>query len=658
MKIPVPFDVRPAVLALLALTPPSVAQMEASATLPASDLEDEDLTELSLEQLMNIEVTVASRTKQKLGDIPAAVYVITGDEIRRSGHQSIQDALRMVPGFYVSHWTTESWDVTARGFGTGTALTNLAFHNQLLVMIDGVSVYSPQFPGVLWALQDIDLQDVERIEIIRGPGGIMWGSNTLHGIVHVITKNAADTNGTKLHARVGGDDRHYSFRYGTKIGETGNVRVWGKATTYDTPENPFGGFRQDWTLNTGGLRMDWTDTKDRVHNFWWRSFDGRFRVIGYELMFFTPYSEHNSKTGTQFAWSMENPDDGSRWSAYFIKDAQNHPTQLDIDIKTYDVEYQKQAEFSDTNHVTWGVGVRQIQSDIFGDDPFYHAYDPQKVRQTNPRVFLVDTIDFPESDLQLVLGLQAEYNAFTDLEVQPSIRLTWRANEDLMLWSAVSRAVRTPSLEEVSLSVDSILIGDPNFQSEDLLAFEFGGRWQPNETTSFDVATFYNDYDDLYTTTDNGFGQGQISNGADGHAWGGEVAIDIKPSDRWSIRSAYSLYGATIERKDDNTNLGTDNYSPKNQFNLRSYYDINDNLEFDVGVYVVKSLTGAFDGAEYIRGDVRIGYHPNESVEIAIGGQHVNDPVYSEFDSFDNLRRQIYISLTWKPGSGYFSKNR
>ncbi len=650
MKFQLTPNVGWATLALLLLHPFAQAQVMSPGALPASGVDEDtqDLTELSLEQLMNIEVTVASRTKQKLGDVPAAVYVITGDEIRRAGHQSIQDALRMVPGFFVSHWTTESWDVTARGFGTGTALTNLAYHNQLLVMIDGVSVFSPHFPGVWWALQDVDLEDIDRIEIIRGPGGIMWGSNTLHGIVHVITKHASETHGAKFHARVGGDDRHYSFRYGTPVGETGHLRLWGKATTYDTPENPFAGYRQDWTLNSGGMRMDWTDSSERIHNVWWRSYSGRFRVIGFELMFFTPYSELNDKTGTQIAWSMEDPSDDSRWMVSYNKDQQNIPTQLDIDIETLDAEYQRQIQISDTNNLTWGAGFKHIRSDLFGDDPFYHDYDPRHITQNNPRAFIVDAIDLSDT-FQLVLGLQAEHNEFTGFELQPSVRGTWKQSSELMVWGAVSRAVRTPSIEEISLSPNSITIGDPDFQSEDLIAFELGTRWQPNATTSFDVATFYNEYTDLYMTVDNGFGQGQITNGAEGHAWGGEVAIDLKPSDRWSIRSAYSLYGATIESKATGANLGTDNYSPKNQFNVRSYYDITETVEFDAGVYVVKTLTDPFD-AEYIRADARIGYRPNNALEIAFGSQSINDPVYSEFDSFDNVRRQIYISLTWTPG--------
>jgi iron complex outermembrane receptor protein len=175
--------------------------LSAPALAAARDGEEDDLSSLSLEELLDIEVTIASKSKQKLSDVPAAVYVITGEEIRRSGHSSLPEVLRMVPGFYVSHWTTGAWDVTSRGFGPGTSVTNGAFLNQLLVLIDGVVVYSPLFAGTWWPLQDLDLGDVDRIEIVRGPGGILWGSNAVHGVVHIITKHSSDTQGFKLYGR-------------------------------------------------------------------------------------------------------------------------------------------------------------------------------------------------------------------------------------------------------------------------------------------------------------------------------------------------------------------------------------------------------------------------------------------------------------------------
>ncbi|HED66740.1 MAG TPA: hypothetical protein ENJ09_14445, partial [Planctomycetes bacterium] len=292
-----------ATAALLTCLPGPAATQTLSDPIALMGTEDQgvDLTDLSLEELMNIEVTVASRTKQKLSDVPAAVYVLTGDEIRRAGFSSVQEALRMVPGFQVSHWTNNMWDVTARGYGNGTSLTNSAFLNQLLVMIDGVPVYSPQFAGVWWALQDVDLADIDRIEVIRGPGGIIWGANAEHGVVHIITKNAADTQGAQFNTFQGNEDRHVSARGGVPFGETGHLRVWGKISTYDTPAAPLWGYKQDWTLNTGGFRADWGDPEAWQYNVWARAYNGRFRNIGFDLVFFQPFSTLNEKFGGQFS---------------------------------------------------------------------------------------------------------------------------------------------------------------------------------------------------------------------------------------------------------------------------------------------------------------------------------------------------------------------
>ena len=476
-----------------------------------------DLTELSLDQLMDIEVTVASKTPQKLASVPAAVYVLTGDEIRRAGHSSIQEALRMVPGFYVSHWTTTQWDVTARGFGTGTAFTNQAFLNQLLVMVDGVVVYTPLFAGMWWALQDIDLDDIDRIEIIRGPGGIVWGSNTVHGIVHVITKSSDETQGAKWGVRTGNDDWHAGGRAGGTFGENGHFRAWVKTSEYDTTHDPFDGWPQDWSIRSGGFRSDWSDDGRRF-TFWGRGYDATLRNVAFDLTTFIPFSAVDRKKGGQLFFESADDEAGTRWHAWISTDQQDIPTLADIRIDVADLEYQGELR-SGAHGVTYGAGVRVIHSDVYGEDPFWYAFDPQDQTQVNSRAFVVDTIDLDEDDLQLVLGVQAENNEFTGLEVQPSARLKWQATEDTVAWAAVSRAVRTPALEEVALSQDSFFVGNPDFRSERLISYELGLRKNLTESAIVDATVFYNDYDHLHLAEfDGGLGQFFYSNEADGHA--------------------------------------------------------------------------------------------------------------------------------------------
>jgi len=640
-------------LAASTLAPPAAAQSFQD-PLPGAGVgieDDLDLTELSLEELMALEVTVASggKSKQRLADIPAAVYVLTGDEIRRAGHSSVQEALRMVPGFHVSHWTNPMWDVTARGYGSGLSLTNSAYLNQLLVMIDGVPVYSPLFAGVWWALQDVPLNDIDRIEIIRGPGGIMWGSNTVHGVVNVVTKNAADTNGYHAGVWYGAEDQHYSARRGVPFGENGNVRVWGKVSNYDDPDNVFAGYPQRWTLNTTGFRADWGDDDGIVYNLWGRAYEGRFRNIGFDLIFFNPYSSLNEKDGGQIAFSRTNTETRERWSVWYQKDSQNIQTLVDIDIQQIDVEYSRQADWGDRHHFNYGLGFRHIDSYLFGDDPFWEDFDPRHQTQNNLRAFATDTIDV-STTTQLVLGLQVEDNEFTGIEIQPSLRGTWRPVDSTLVWGAISRAVRTPSLEEVSLTPDSRFIGDPDFESEELLAGELGARWQASERAAFDLALFFNDYENLHNRDFDGVFADQISNGAAGNGYGGELAVDLKPTDRWSIRTAYSRLQERFNNLNDTNEVTTDHYSPRELFNVRSYYDLTDALELDMGVYRVGGLKDFYKGAEYWRGDVRLGYSPCESLKLGIGVMNVDDPSHSEFDEFDNIRRQAYVTLDWMPG--------
>ncbi len=631
------------------------SSMSAQSPLPGAGLgtgEDElDLSELSLEELMNIEVTVASggKTKQKLNSVPAAVYVLTGDEIRRAGHSSVQEALRMVPGFQVSHWTNSMWDVTTRGYGPGLSLTNSAYLNQLLVMIDGVPVYTPLFAGVWWALQDIPVRDIDRIEIIRGPGGILWGANSEHGVVNVITKNAADTSGTALRTWVGGENQHYGASHTLRLGDKAHLRVWSRMSEYEDPDNPFGDYPQRWTMNTAGFRADWESDDGIQYNLWTRAYRGRFRNIGFDLVFFNPFSSLNDKDGGQIAFNRTNPETGEKWSAWYQLDNQDIQTHVDIDIKQYDIEYSRQLQFGENHQVSYGAGFRYIYSKVNGDDPFYLDFAPGTRRLQHTRAYLNDTIKTSEST-RLVLGLQLLDNEFTGFEVQPSIRGTWQPDDTTLLWGAVSRAVRTPSLEETSLTQDSRFIGDPDFESEELLAGELGTRVTAGDWGLFDLALFLNDYEKLHNTTFDGVFSSQISNGAAGNSYGGELAVDLKPTDRWSLRGAYSRLFMEFNNLGDTDEVVVDEYSPRELFNLRSYYDLTDELELDIGVYMVNGLSENFDIAEYWRGDVRLGYKPSETVEISVGVQGFDDPVRNEFDSFDGRRRQFYFTLDWNPG--------
>jgi iron complex outermembrane receptor protein len=633
------------ILTALALLCPAAAWARGGD--PSPGVDTEELKELSIEELMDLEVTIASRSEQSLSSVPAAVYVLTGDEIRRAGHTSVQEALRMVPGFYVSHWTTAAWDVTARGFSPGLSLTSAAFLNQLLVMVDGVVVYSPLFAGVWWHLLDIDMESIDRIEIMRGPGGSLWGTNATHGVVHIITKSSADTQGLRVSGRTGNDDHHAGIRYGGKIGETGTWRVWSKAAWYETLHNSFLSFDNDWESLSAGFRADWQGG-GRNFTFWSRFYDFSNHAFGFDPIDGT-IPVIDKKKGYQLYAGMIDPEKNSRLQAFFTTDQQAQPTFLDYTIDTYDVEYQREFALSAGNRLTAGLGYRRIESDIAGDDPFYEDFDPRRFEQDIVRAFLIDRIALESIDSELLLGLTLEHNDFTQFEVQPTARLTWNAARDLVLWTAVSRAVRTPSIEERTLGPDSLFVGNDEFESEELIAYEAGARALLSPRASADLALYYNDYDELHYEEPLVTGQYLLTNEAEGHSYGAELAVDVQPTDRWKVRSAYSFGKGHYESKLDGSNLGNDEYYPEHQFNLRSYYDLGSDWELDAAVYMVEKMGPNFDVAEYWRADVRVGWQPCDTFEVYFGVQSINDPKHSEFDDFDQVRQSAYVGLNWNP---------
>lgn len=622
------------------------------ASAPAGDPDTPDrqsLKELSIEELMQLDVTIASRSEEDQSHVPGAVYVLTGDEIRRAGHSSVPEALRMVPGFYVSHWTTAAWDVTARGFSPGLSLTSSAFLNQLVVMIDGVVAYSPLFAGTWWHLYDIDLNDVERIEIMRGPGGSLWGTNATHGVVNVITKSTDDTRGPRVSLRNATDDRHVGVRYGGKLGDKGNYRVWAKGAWYDTLQDSQLDFDNSWDSESTGFRADW-EAGGRQFTLSSRLYKFANHAFGFDVVGGLTIPVIDEKKGYQIYGSMANPD-GSVLQAWFTSEQQAQPTFIDTSIHQFDLEYHREFALSNASRLTLGTGYRRIQSDLTGDDPTFADFDPHNFTQDTFRGYALDRIALPDWNSELTLGLTLEHNDFTQFELQPTARMTWTPTADMTLWSAISRAVRTPSLEERTLSSGSFFVGSDQFRSEELTAYELGARKLLSPSASVDLALFFNDYDHLHFQEDNGLGQFLLTNDARGKAYGAELAVDVKPSARWTLRSAYSFVRGEYENVASGNDLSTDEYYPQHQFNLRSYYDLGEDWELDSAVYVVEKMGAAFDIAEYVRVDLRLGWRPYAGVECFVGVQDVNDATHSEFSDTDLVRRAIIVGLNWAPGA-------
>lgn len=632
---------------------------------------DHDFAELSLEELMNLEVTVASRVSEGFMGAPAAVYVITGDELRRSGFTTLPEAMRMVPGFFVANWYASGWDLTSRGFSA-------AFSNQLLVMINGVSVYSPLYAGVFWELQAIPIHEVERIEVIRGPGASLWGANAVNGIINVVTGNAAEAQGATISGTIGVNERQASARYGLPISENGNMSLWVVGQDHDGlvdangDADPF----QDWAILKGGFRADWDmpegDTFRLQGNLYSAEVGEGYGVSDpLDPTNFQFVLDDTPKVGFSLlgAWDFARSESSnSRLQAWYSRD---NYKQVDFQayIDQFDVEYQQTHGLSEDNDFIWGVGTRLIRSDLPGD--FTLTFDPVKHTQINPRVFAQDEWRLPSADLKFVLGASVEYNDFTGVEFQPTGRIAWQPSERQTWWTAVSRAVRTPSLVEndrtLNVQQDAAgnyisVMGSSNVVSEELLAYELGWRYRPTERLSLDLAGFVNDYDSLITReagtpfTDgiNTFDPLIYDNKGSAVAWGFEAAVDVAVTDTWKLRSAYTLFYIQGETDADSTDTlfgNIERSSPKNQANVRSYWNLSERWEFDVALYYVDHVA-IFNTPAYLRSDARLGYNPEPGVEFSIGVQNAFDPNHPEDNNpgvvgfGTEVERNVYLRLT------------
>ncbi|HVP85863.1 MAG TPA: TonB-dependent receptor [Rhizomicrobium sp.] len=462
--------------------------LAALACLPAlaEGIGGSDLSTLSIEDLGNVEITSVSKTAQPLSDAAAAVFVITHDDIARSGATSIPEMLRLAPNLQVAQMSANAYAITARGFNGNAA-------NKLLVLIDGRSVYTPLYGGVLWDIQDVLPENIERIEVISGPGATLWGANAVNGVINIITRKAADTQGGIATFGIGNREKRGSLQYGGALTDDLAYRAYiegfgllhGKTST---GANAFDGF----TKTQGGFRLDWTPDDDSV------TFQGDWYGGDEDLS--ANASQQLSGGNVLASWRHEFSD-GSQLQAlgYFDHTRRATEEQGSYSLNTYDMELQHSFAWGASQAIVWGGGFRVYQDRFDLPEPV--TYLPPTRSQNLFDVFAQDTISFLPS-LDLVVGLKLEADPFAALTPLPNIRLSWKPTDDILLWAAASRAVRAPTRFDVDLHdtiIPSILIltGDKDFQLEKLNAYEVGTRIQLDPAASLSASAYYNVYDDL-----------------------------------------------------------------------------------------------------------------------------------------------------------------
>jgi iron complex outermembrane receptor protein len=624
-----------------------------------------DLLSLPIEDLMQIEVTTVSKRAQRIAETPAAVTVITSEDIRRSGMTNVPDLLRSVPGLHVANIDSNTWAITARGF-------NGQFANKLLVMIDGRSVYTPLFSGVYWDVQDLLLEDVDRIEVVRGPGGTMWGANAVNGVINIITKEAAQTQGLLVSALGGTLERvNAGARYGGAISDRAHYRGYAKFTSRNDFEDRGGVDAHDeWDVARGGLRVDWKPT-DADH-------------VTVQGDYYGGDSEETSVLLDRSSTDLDGGNAIASWSHVFTEtsDAQVRlwydRTERDGDLlgevrDTFDAEFQHRFSPFARNDLIWGGGYRITSDEIDNSNGIRFAPEDRTVELAN--AFVQDEIWLIEEMLSLTLGTKLEYNDYSRFELLPNARALLTPSERHSFWAAVSRAVRAPSRAEndVSLLVPnaapppnfSQLDGDNGFDAENLLAFELGYRARPLASTSIDVAAYYNVYDDLRSLEPraaliNFPAPGLVTvplgadNRLDARGYGVEVSGAWSVTESWRLDAGYTLMLLDIQQGNsaDPSAQGQEHDTPAHQFHLGSRVDLPWNLELDTALYWVDRVSNQ-DVDDYARLDARLGWRPWPQLELALVGQNLAQDEHDEFGpSFTvlptSIPRSFYGKVTWR----------
>ena len=620
---------------------PSVVGAQDALTSPSQ------LKRLSLEELTKIEITSAARRPESLSLTPAAVAVLTPEDITRSGFTSIPELLRLVPGLNVARVDSQTWAITSRGF-------NDVFANKLLVMIDGRTVYTPLFSGVFWEVQDTLLEDIERIEVVRGPGATLWGANAVNGVISIITKHARDTQGLLISGGVGTEDRAITnVRYGVKINEAAFLRVYAKYLNRDNSALVNGEEAHDaWDMYRAGFRLDWDPNSENAFTFQGDIYSGdKDRIYTIPTATF-PFrgqvesSDHVAGGNLLGRWAHTfSPGSQLTVQAYYDRTIRDTPIFSET-RDTGDVDLQHRFAFGEHQELVWGLGFRTTRDDV--TNTLNVSLVPPKRTLNLFSAFVQDEISIIPERLGVTVGSKFEHNDFTGFEVQPSIRGWWTPATGQTLWASVSRAVRTPSRAESDVRINpappvplppgtTTIFGNPGMSAEEVLAYEVGYRVQPVERLTFDLAAFYNEYEQLRTlerVRPGPISPSVAANNLTGETYGVELSATAQPFERWRLQGSYSFLEIHLHRTRGSSDLSTERTgegsSPHHQVVLRSLLDLGWNIQFDSTFRYVDALPAPGIPA-YLAVDLRLAWSPRKNLEIALVGQNLLDDRHPEF---------------------------
>lgn len=645
--------------------------MGVGAASAASDgLSVDELTALSIEELADVRITSVSRVEEDLQSAAAAVSVVTSEEIERSGATAIPEALRLVPGLHVARQSASTWAVSARGFSSANS-------RNLLVLSDTRSIYTPLFSGVFWDVQDYLLNDVDRIEVIRGPGASLWGANAVNGVISITTKNAQNTQGVYAQAILGTEEQGVAARYGGRTAGDIYYRVFAKHSEDDNSYAPQAISDDAWQISHAGFRTDWERGEDDSFTVQGDVYDGHVgqivplvRVIGREGP--EGQLEAQVRGGNVLArWKHEiSKRSDFELRAYYDRTYRDDPSFEDT-LETADIQIDHRLLMGERHEVLWGAQYRRTSNTNVGKGIF--NVRPETSDDELYSMFVQDQIQVSDR-LRLTVGTKAEYNDFTGTEVQPTVRAAWNWTPNHVLWAAVSHAVRVPTRYERDVFVDvSVgpsgeiyrLVGNPDFESEKVVAYELGYRWQYADNLIVDLATFYNDYEDLsslelgepFTESGNQLIVPLLArNLGEGQSHGFEALVTYQPVPFWRLTGSYSYVEMDLASSgmDINFERLIQDSTPRHQLGMRSSWDWRD-YGFDVQLRYqdeVRSIpevrTGEVVSPAYTEVDVRLSRQLSEHVLLSLVGQNLLDGHHPEFGSAavrGEVERAAYLKV-------------
>lgn len=678
----------------------TVGNFPADAAEHADSLSKQDAKDGLSDELswLRAEATVFSgaRREQKVSDTAVAVFVLSNEDIKRSGATSLPEALRMAPGIHVARIDANKWAISIRGF-------NERFSNKLLVLMDGRTVYNPLFSGVYWDAQDILLDDVERIEVIRGPGAALWGANAVNGVINVISKSAKTTQGGLVSGGYGSEEQGFAaVRYGGEVADNLQYRLYAKRFNRgDSFSNLAAGAQDRSTVNSGGFRLDWQPGKREELSLQGRYYEGQSgqqtQVPRFSAPWMVPNDQSVGISGGHILGRWRNrPADASETilQLYFDHAQRNDAVLGRQTLNTSDISYQYRFAWLDGHELTWGANYRSVDNRL---DPGYEAWlQPEHRHISLYSGFIRDDIKLAEH-WNFIVGTELQHNDFTGVEVQPTARLLWHPQARHTVWAAVSRAVRTPAIEDHDLTFMPVMAnptaslpvpvaaqvqGNQAFTSENLMAYELGYRFAPNSRFSLDTTAFYNVYDNLRTFEQGAFYFDTVptshlvvpyafDNRMKASSHGSETVIQWTVQDNWRLSANYQFISMRFDTDDGSTDYITLDriygHAPQQQFALRSLWNMDKNWQLDLWARYVDqmrwepSVLSPQNGglpfpmlvSAYITLDARLAWKPLKDLEISLVGQNLLDGHHQEYiDKSTNIpvsqvERSAYIKAEW-----------